>query len=126
MKSTYHLQLNVPQLDAAAVAAFKETAFLLGREFSRVITEPRYWQATGDVRDIVDRGQLRSSQQLTFTQPLEAVYSWPVEHAIYQHEGYELRNGERVEGRPWTTIALQEFDVQETFRRLYERNLRAI
>lgn len=121
-RSTYTLSLKIDAINQASERAFVETAFLLGREFTRVITEPRSWDGFG-VRDIIDLGQLRSSQQVVFTKPLEAVFSWPVEHAGYVHEGYTLQNGREVEGRPWTQIALQEFDVQGTFEQLYRRNL---
>lgn len=121
--STYTVTLRVPEINGAAERAFKETAFLLGRQFTQVITEPRTWDGFNGVRDIVDTGQLRSSQQLVFTQPLEAVFSWPVEYASAVHDGYTLRGGREVKGRPWTTIALQEFDVQATFGALYAREL---
>lgn len=124
-RSTYTLSLKVDAINQASERAFVETAFLLGREFTRVITEPRSWDGFG-VRDIVDLGQLRASQQVVFTKPLEAVFSWPIEHAVYVHEGYTLQNGREIEGRPWTQIALQEFDVQGTFEQLYRRNLGAI
>ena len=125
-RSTYTLSLKVDAINQASEQAFTETAFLLGREFTRVITEPRNWAGWEGTRDIVDLGQLRSSQQVVFTKPLEAVFSWPTEYAVYVHEGYTLRNGQEIQGRPWTTIALQEFDVQDTFEQLYRRNLEQI
>ena len=124
--STYRLSLNIPEINSATERAFADTAFLLGREFTRVITEPRTWQGFEGSRDIVDLGQLRSSQQLVFTKPLEAVYSWPVEYAAPVHEGYTLRDGRRIEGRPWTQIALQEFDIEQTYLKLYQRYVNSI
>lgn len=121
MKSSYNLQLNINQLDRASELAFRDTAFLLGRKFTEVISEPRQWQGWSGARDIVDTGQLRASQQLVFTKPLEAVYSWSTEYAVYVHEGYTLRNGREVSGRPWTQTAIQEFDVQGTFERRYRQ-----
>ena len=119
--SSYKLTLKIDQINAATERAFTETAFILGREFTRVISEPRTWAGWDNSRDIVDTGQLRSSQQLVFTAPLEAIYSWPVEYAAYVHEGYTLRNGTRVEGRPWTVVAQQEFDTQQAFIRAYQQ-----
>jgi hypothetical protein len=124
--SSYRLTLKIDEINAASERAFTDAAFLLGREFTRVITEPRNWQGFDGPRDIVDTGQLRSSQQLVFTKPLEAVYSWPVEYAAPIHEGYTLRNGKRVEGRPWTAIAAQEFDLEGTYLKLYQRYVSAI
>jgi len=119
--SSYKLTLKIDQINAATERAFTETAFILGREFTRVISEPRTWAGWDNSRDIVDTGQLRSSQQMAFTAPLEAIYSWPVEYAAYVHEGYTLRNGTRVEGRPWTAVAQQEFDTQQAFIRAYQQ-----
>lgn len=121
--SSYELTLKISEINAAAEQAFKETAFLLGQEFTRVITEPRTWDGFEGARDIVDSGQLRSSQQIVFPDPMAAVYSWPVEHAIYVHQGYTLRNGREIQGRPWTTIATQEFDVQQAFTQRYQAHL---
>lgn len=121
--SSYELTLKIPEINAAAEQAFKDTAFLLGREFTRVITEPRTWDGFEGARDIVDRGQLRSSQQVVFTGPTEAVFSWNTEYAAPVHEGYTLRNGKEVKGRPWTQIAIQEFDVQQVFAQRYQANL---
>jgi hypothetical protein len=117
--SSYTLNLKVTEINAAAELAFKDTAFLFSRELTRVISQPRTWEGFAGARDIVDTGQLRASQQLVFTKPLEATYSWPVEHANYVHDGYQLRNGREVTGRPWTTVAQQEFDVQATYSDRY-------
>lgn len=124
--TSYKFTFKDAELNAAIERTFKDVVLLAGVEFTRVITEPRTWEGFEGARDIVDTGQLRSSQQLTFTSPLEAVYSWPIGYALYVHEGYTLRNGREVKGRPWTQIALQEFDVEQKFTALYAANLRAI
>lgn len=124
--SSYQLSVKVAEIDEAAKQAFVETAFLVAREFTRVITEPRTWDGFEGARDIVDRGQLRSAQQLVFTGATEAICSWPVEHAAYVHEGYTLRNGKEIKGRPWTQIAVQEFDAQQAFAQRYQANLNRI
>jgi hypothetical protein len=124
--SSYKVTVKIDSVDAAAEQAFKETVFIVGREFTRVITEPRSWDGFEGQRDIVDKGQLRSSQQVVFTQPLEAIYSWPVEHAASVALGYTLRNGKEVKGRNWTEIALQEFDAQAAFEQRYRANLSKI
>ncbi|HEY9697007.1 MAG TPA: hypothetical protein V6D10_07075 [Trichocoleus sp.] len=124
--SNYKLSLKVDEINTAAERAFQETAFQLGREFTRVISEPRQWDGWKGSRDIVDLGQLRSSQQVVFTNPLEAVFSWNTEYASAVHEGYTLRNGKTIAGRPWTTIAAQDFDIQGFYLKAYERNLNQI
>jgi hypothetical protein len=122
--SSYQLSLKVDEINAAAERAFVETAFQLGREFTRVISEPRQWDGWKGSRDIVDLGQLRSSQQVVFTKPLEAVFSWNTEYAAAVHEGYTLRNGKTIAGRPWTTTAAQEFNVQAFYLDAYTKNLK--
>lgn len=124
--SSYTLTVNDVAINGAVETTFKEMVFLVGLEFTRVITEPRTWQGFEGVRDIVDTGQLRSAQQVVFVSPLEAVYSWPIEHAVYVHEGYTLANGREVKGRPWTEIALQEYDAQREFANRYQFNLSQI
>lgn len=123
MTTSYKLTIKTGEINAAAQRAFSETAFLLGREFTRVISEPRTWDGFEGKRDIVDTGVLRASQQLVFPSPFTAVYSWPVEYAAYVHEGYTLRNGRELKGRPWTEIAQVEFDVEATFAERYRANL---
>ncbi len=124
--SSYKVTVKIDSIDAATEQSFKEAVFIVGREFTRVITEPRTWEGFEGTRDIVDKGQLRSSQQVVFTQPLEAIYSWPVEYAAYVHEGYTLRNGREIKGRPWTQVALEEFDAQAAFEQRYRANLSKI
>lgn len=120
--TTYRVGLKIDALNASTEVAFRKTAFNLGIQFTRVITSPRNWAGFGN-RDIVDTGQLRSSQQLVFTKPLEAIYSWPVEYAVPVHEGYTLRNGRFVQGRPWTRTAIEEWNPDEDFARNLRENL---
>jgi hypothetical protein len=122
--SSYKLTVRVPEINAATVQAFKETAFIVGREFTRVITEPRTWDGFEGSRDIVDTGQLRSSQLVVFNNDLEASFFWPTEYAVYVHEGYTLRNGKTVAGRPWTRVALRGFDADQVFADRVQANLR--
>lgn len=111
------VNLNISKIEQAALQSFKEACFLLGREFTAVISEPGAFTEHPS-RDLVDTGQLRSSQQLTFVDAGRAEFAWPVEYAIYQHEGYTLRNGQQWVGRPWTKVALDRFQFQQTFEKL--------
>jgi len=123
MSSNYRLVLNIPEINQAAENAFRQTALLLSREFTKVITEPRTWLGFEDQRDIVDTGRLRSSQQMVFIGSLTCIFSWPTEYAAPVHDGYTLRNGRRVEGRPWTDIARQQLDVAAAFASFYQQEL---
>lgn len=115
--------VNFRIVEVAAVEAFKETAYLLGRTFSEVISERGAFDAHPD-RDLVDTGKLRASQRLTIRGGV-AEFSWSSEYAVYQHSGYQLRNGEEWKGRPWTEEGLQRFNLQETYSRLLKAKLDA-
>jgi hypothetical protein len=62
---------------------------------------------------------------MVFNNPFEAAYSWPTEYAAYVHEGYTLRNGERVAGTTLDSIAQQEFDIQEAYAAAYQKYINA-
>jgi len=119
--SSYKLTLNITEINKAAEQAFIDTVFQFGAAMTRVISEPRSWAGWDDTRDIVDTGQLRSSQLATFNNPFEAAYSWNTAYAAYVHQGFTRRDGTRVEGRPWTVVAQQEFDIQEAFAAAYQK-----
>lgn len=118
----YELLLNIAQINDAVKTAFKDTALLLAAENTKAISEVGAFGSHPD-SDIVDTGRLRSSQQLDFTGDTTADLSWPVEYALYVHEGYVLRNGRVVIGRPWSELARDRLDVQRTFSTLLEEEL---
>jgi len=117
------VNLNTKKIERAAIEAFRDAAFLQGRVFTEVISEVGAFPAHPD-RDLVDTGQLRSSQQLEFVRDTEARFVWPTDYAIYQHEGFTMRNGQRWEGRPWTTEGLKRFDLQGTIAKLMALKLK--
>lgn len=116
------VNLDISIIQGKAIEAFQETCFLLGREFTQVISEVGAFDTFPD-RDLVDTGALRASQQLDFISPTEAQFSWTVDYALYVHEGYTLRNGKQQPGRPWTKLALDRLDAQATFNTLLESKL---
>lgn len=116
------VKLNLTSVEQAAVSAFQGTCQLLGREFTRTISEVGAFSTHPD-SDIVDTGQLRASQQLTFPSPGWAIFSWNTEYALYVHEGYTLRNGGQVQGRPWTQLGQERFEFIETYKKLLEAKL---
>lgn len=110
------IQINTKLINEAAQRAIADTAFLYGRENTEVISEPGAFPSTPE--DIVDTGALRSSQQVSKVSDNEYLLSWNVDYALYVHEGYTLRNGNRVEGRPWTEEARKRLDINATFSKL--------
>lgn len=118
-KSTFKLTINRTKIDQAAKRAFADLAELAEAKMVQVISEERTWPGFADARDIVDTGLLRNNRGLAIN-GLTAVYFFSQEYALYVHEGYTLRNGRNVPGRPWTTIALQEINVAKTFQALLE------
>lgn len=116
------VSLNLKRVTVAAEQAFKESCFLLGREFSQLISESGAFPNYPD-RDLVDTGRLRASQRVDFPRRGKAIFSWSTEYALYQHEGYTLRNGQNWPGRPWTREGLSRFNLQQTYRTLLEAKL---
>jgi hypothetical protein len=117
------VHINITKVVAASKEAFRESCFLLGRSFTEVISDPGAFPEHSG-RDIVDTGALRASQNLQFRSDTEAVFSWPVEYAYYQHEGYTLRNGEEWAGRPWTQEGIQRLNLEDTYNKLLEAKLK--
>jgi hypothetical protein len=107
---------------AAIDRSFKKEFFNLSGAISRVITTPRNWGEPYGRRDIVDKGTLRGSQRADVDGRTGRI-TWGVKYALYQHEGYTLRNGRRMPGRPFARVGLNEFDlptrVAERFRKEY-------
>lgn len=104
-------------LDARLRVAFNQVAYELGNEFTRVITETRDWGAPFCDRDIVDTGRLRASQRVEIEE-LRATYTWPVDYALPVHEGFTTSSGRVIPGRPWSRVALEQFDPNTRFREL--------
>lgn len=119
---TVKVQINESQIVGAAERAFKETAFLLGVEFTKSISSNIYeWPNGQSPRDIVNDGQLRGSQLLVFFGAFEAEYSWNTDYAFYVHQGYTLANGTEMPGRDWTRHTTENFDIPGTAQRLANR-----
>ncbi|MEO0659822.1 MAG: hypothetical protein AAFY74_20465 [Pseudomonadota bacterium] len=118
----FRLQLDLDSPVRAAQQAFEDTAFLLGIEFTKAITAPEYdWPQGESPRDIVNFGQLRSSQRLVFDGPFTARYEWNTEYAAYVYFGYETRAGNVFPGRPWVEKALETTDIAARYQALYLR-----
>lgn len=119
---TVKIQIDESKIVGAAERAFKETAFLLGREFTKAISSNIWeWPTGQSPRDIVDDGQLRGSQLLVFLSAFEAEFSWNTDYAFYVNQGYTLANGTEVPGRDWTKYATENFDIPGTAQKLATR-----
>lgn len=118
------LAFNPGAIDQAAEQAFKETCFLFGRECTKAISSPDWPWSDGGTRDIVDTGQLRSSQQLVFKGPFEAVISWNVNYAAPVHEGATFKNGTTIPARPWTVRARQNFNFPAVYGTIFQSKLK--
>ena len=122
MANNYELRLNITEVNEAIKQAFQETALLYSAKNTEVISEVGAFSSHPD-SDIVDNGILRSRQTLDFPGDTEANLSWPVEYAAYVHEGYVRRNGTVVIGRPWTELAAERLDINQTFSTLVDEAL---
>lgn len=119
---TVKVTVNGAVVEDAAKRAFKETAFLVGREFTKSISSNIWdWPTGQSPRDVVDNGQIRASQQLVFLSNTEAEYSWNTDYAYYVHEGYTLANGVEMPARDWTRHGLEQIDIPGTIAKLAAR-----
>lgn len=82
---------NVEKLNSAIIQSFKDTILLFGRENTKVISTPGLFPEFPN-SDIVDTGELRSSQTIEFDSDTEATISWPKAYALAVHEGATFRN----------------------------------
>lgn len=113
------------QLDAQIEEAFKKAVVELANEATKVISKPTQWAGFSDVRDIVDLGQLRASQQIVFVSTkgrvLEAEIRYPVEYAASVHNGATIRysNGRtrRIVARPWMRIAAKRKPIDQSIKK---------
>ena len=118
------ISVDESKIVGAAERAFKETAFLLGREFTKSISANIWdWPQGESPRDIVNDGQLRGSQQLVFFGAFEAEYSWNTDYAFYVCKGYTLADGSVYPARDWPAHAQENFDIPGTAQRLGQRYL---
>jgi len=118
------VNLNTKKIERAAIEAFRDAAFLQGRVFTEVISEPGAFDDFPN-QDIIDTGDLKRSQRLRFPSDTVATFVWEnLEYPIYVHEGYTRTNGTVVKGRPWTKLGLERFDLQGTIAKLMALKLK--
>jgi hypothetical protein len=116
---SFELRLNLDRISETAKEAFAETALLFERELTQVMSEPGAFPSHPD-SDIVDTGQLRASQTVNKVSDFQSDFSYPTEYALYVHEGYTMKNGRVIIGRPWTEKAAENLNVEAVFNQAFE------
>lgn len=101
---TRKLKINLAALDAAIEEQLKVATTRYAAIATQIITQARDWEDLGN-RDIVETGQLRASQRIDRLSATEYRLFYTANYATWVHEGYTMRNGRRIVGRPWLTLA---------------------
>jgi hypothetical protein len=97
------------QFKAAHTQAMRELTTWLDTRFTEELTRPKWdYPTPPQVRDIVDSGRLRDSQNHTTGSDGSVTFTWPVPYAPQVHEGGVSTTGMRFPGRPWTKAPLEE------------------
>ena len=115
-------QQTAEGLDAAFANAIGDSGYKWPRQ-----TQRRNGRVVGSPRDIIDTGNLDSSQQLSRN---DDVWTWTWNpksddgfgYALLVHEGATLSNGTQYPARRWTAVATKKFKPVAQFA----RNLRRI
>ena len=115
----------VRNLEAILIDAALPVVAGLDSAFAQKLASPEYqWPGTtkrqngstvGSPRDIIDTGELDSSQRLTRLSRLEWLWDWSADHALTAHEGATLRNGTDYPARRWTVRAVQAYKPLSKF-----------
>jgi hypothetical protein len=96
-------------LKGAIKVALENTAARLDTRFQEEFNQADWKYPTEPkVRDIVDTGRLRDSQQLTLSPEGAATFTWSAPYATQVHEGGVTTDGVRFPGRPWTRDPIAE------------------
>lgn len=116
----YSLEWRGLEIAGQIQDAWVDSMLILSREFTQQISDPKWrWPNNPSPRDIVDTGQLRSSQQDDIQRD-QATFSWPVEYAPYVHEGYVGIDGKTYPARPWTREAIKAKPPSEIMQRILD------
>jgi hypothetical protein len=115
---------TVRALESIMLDAGEQVALGLDTAFAEAIASKEYeWpgdtrrangQTVGSPRDIIDTGELDSSQQLLRSRG-EWLWLWTAPHALIVHEGATLRNGGEYPARRWTRVAVLAYKPHARF-----------
>ena len=72
-------------------------------------TRRRNGRTVSSPRDIIDTGELDSSQRLTRESRFVWRWDWTAAYALFVHEGVTLRNGTELPARRWTVRAVEQY-----------------
>ena len=121
------------EFDKAVKIALAQTAGKLGAEFTKQISDVKWdWpnktlrkngQEVTAPRDIVDLGNLRSSQRRENVSSTAVEWTWHVDYSAVVHEGPKLKNGGTLPARPWTKDAEKEVKPLKDFADRLRREL---
>lgn len=121
------------EFDKAVKIALAQTAGKLGAEFTKQISDVKWdWpnktlrkngQEVSAPRDIVDLGNLRSSQRRENVSSTAVEWTWHVDYSAVVHEGPKLKNGGTLPARPWTKDAEKEVKPLKDFADRLRREL---
>ena len=121
------------EFDKAVKIALAQTAGKLGAEFTKQISEKKWdWpnktlrkngQEVTAPRDIVDLGNLRSSQRRENVSSTAVEWTWHVDYSAVVHEGPKLKNGGTLPARPWSKDAEKEVKPLKDFADRLRREL---
>ena len=120
-------------LKKAAGIALQEVVPELDREFT-VQIQSVVWGWPKDtlrkngttakkIRDIVDLGDLKRSQQNQKIGNYTWQWTWNVDYSATVHNGAALKNGGNYPARPWTTQAVRVVDPQKSISDTLRREL---
>ena len=121
------------EFDKAVKTALVQTAGKLGAEFTKQISDVKWdWpnktlrkngKEVTAPRDIVDLGNLRSSQRRKTISATAFEWTWHVDYSAVVHEGAALKNGKALPARPWTKDAEKEVKPLKDFADRLRREL---
>jgi hypothetical protein len=116
---------TIKALESILFDAGEQVVAGLDSAFSEKLASPEYqWpgttkrqngQTVGSPRDIIDTGELDSSQRLSRAGKGDWLWVWTAPHALIVHEGATLRNGGEYPARRWTRRAVVAYNPVKKF-----------
>ena len=117
----------------AAGIALSEVVPVLDRQFTVELqsnvwpwpgkTKRRNGGEAGEIRDIVDLGDLKRSQQNRKINNFTWRWTWDVDYSKVVHNGAVLKQGGNYPARPWTKTALREVNPDKILSDIIRREL---
>lgn len=127
----------LPDYRKAVAKAADRLRPILDQEFDRQMTT-KHWYWDNDtlrknkqfikagLRDIVDLGKLIGSKRYERLNPSTLQWTWgggDVKYAAVVHDGPQAKQGFTYAGRPWTTHAVQELNVDKILTDIIRKEL---